>query len=166
MRHSSGRSTALAVGALDAQRELLHGHQAGPRPRMSKLSSPSQLQRRRRVVADELQRQHAHADQIGAVDALEAARDHGAHAEQPRSLGRPVARRAGAVLFAGDDDRRRAPLEVGASPRRRPSSAGRRAGCSRLPAAPSASAGNIRLRMRTLAKVPRIITSWCPRRAP
>jgi ribosomal protein L32E len=31
---------------------------------------------------------------------------------------------------------------------------------------PSASAGSIRLRMRTLAKVPRIITSWWPRRAP
>ena len=32
--------------------------------------------------------------------------------------------------------------------------------------APSAAAGSIRFLMRTLAKVPRIITSWLPRRAP
>src|SRR6266849_7018013 len=30
------------------------------------------------------QRQHTHADQIGAMDALEALADHGADAEQPR----------------------------------------------------------------------------------
>jgi hypothetical protein len=37
------------------------------------------------------------------VDALEAARDHGLHAQQLRALGRPVARRAGAVLLAAED---------------------------------------------------------------
>jgi hypothetical protein len=37
-----------------------------------------------------LQRQHAHADQVGAVDALEAFDDDGAHAEQQGALGRPV----------------------------------------------------------------------------
>jgi hypothetical protein len=39
----------------------------------------------------ELQRQHAHADQVAAVDALEAARDHRLDAEQLRALGGPVA---------------------------------------------------------------------------
>src|SRR5690606_24935467 len=43
----------------------------------------------------EYQRNDAHAHQIGAVDALEGLRDHGADAEQRRALGRPVARRAG-----------------------------------------------------------------------
>src|SRR5260370_24455719 len=40
------------------------------------------------------QRQHAHADEIGAMDALEALADHGADAEQPGFLRGPVARRA------------------------------------------------------------------------
>src|SRR5471030_1551504 len=60
------------------------------------------------VVADELQRQHAHADQVGAVDAFERAHDHGLHAQQLGALGGPVARRAGAVLFAAEHHRRRA----------------------------------------------------------
>ena len=38
------------------------------------------------------QRQHAHADEVGAVDALEALRDDGLHAEELRALRRPVAR--------------------------------------------------------------------------
>src|SRR5579862_9013425 len=40
----------------------------------------------------ELQRQHRHADEIGAMNALEAFDDHGAHAQELRALGRPVAR--------------------------------------------------------------------------
>jgi hypothetical protein len=67
--------------------------------RMPSDSTPSAL---------ELQRQHAHADQVGAVDALEAARDHRLHAEQLRALGRPVARRSGAVLLAAEHHGRRA----------------------------------------------------------
>jgi hypothetical protein len=35
---------------------------------------------------------HAHAYQIGAMDAFERLRDHRAHAEQNRALGSPVAR--------------------------------------------------------------------------
>ena len=56
----------------------------------------------------ELQRQHAHADQVAAVDALVALGDHRPHAQQPRSLGRPVARRAGAVFLAGQHEQRHA----------------------------------------------------------
>ena len=54
----------------------------------------------------EHQRQHAHADQIRAMDALEALRDHGADAEQTRALRRPVARGAGAVFLAGEHHER------------------------------------------------------------
>ena len=61
-----------------------------------------------RVLArGELAGQYAHADQVGAVDALEALGDHGLHAEQHRAFGGPVARRPGAVLLAGQHDQRR-----------------------------------------------------------
>ena len=46
------------------------------------------------------------------MDALVALGDHGAHAEQVRALGGPVARRAGAVLLAGEQDQRHALLAV------------------------------------------------------
>src|SRR5829696_9065745 len=69
-------------------------------------------ERRRRLALGELQRQHAHADQVGAVDALEGLRDHRAHAEQVGALGGPVARGARAVLGAGEHDQRRALLRV------------------------------------------------------
>ena len=49
-------------------------------------------------------------DEVRPVDPLERLGDHGADAEQQRALGRPVARRAGAVLLAGDDDERHALL--------------------------------------------------------
>src|SRR6185436_14824347 len=69
-------------------------------------------ERLRRVAARELQRQHAHADEVGAVDALEAARDHNLYSEEHGALRGPVARGAGAVLFAAEDDRRRAVGDV------------------------------------------------------
>src|SRR3546814_19944501 len=56
----------------------------------------------------ELERQHAHADQVRTVDALEALDDDGADAEQVRALRRPVARRSGAIFLAADDDQRSA----------------------------------------------------------
>ena len=65
-----------------------------------------ELQRLARHAAREFQRQHAHADQVGAVDALDAFGDHGAHAEEARAFRRPVARRAHAVILAADDDQR------------------------------------------------------------
>jgi len=39
----------------------------------------------------ELQRQHAHADEVAAVDAFEALRHDGFHAEKVRAFRRPVA---------------------------------------------------------------------------
>src|SRR5699024_6519238 len=63
-------------------------------------------------AVNEGQRQHAHADQVGAVDALVAFGNHGLDAEQARALGRPVARGAGAVFLAGNDNQRRAVVAV------------------------------------------------------
>src|SRR6266699_3039017 len=53
-----------------------------------------------RVAALELERQHAHADEVRAVDALEALHDHRAHPQEECAFGRPVARAARAVLLA------------------------------------------------------------------
>src|SRR5262245_15245565 len=55
----------------------------------------------------ELQRQHAHSDQVATVNPLEALGDDRSHAQQPRPLRRPIARAARAVLLAGDHDQRR-----------------------------------------------------------
>src|SRR5690606_4858370 len=62
---------------------------------------------RGRVAFEELQRQHAHADQVRAVNALVALRDDGLDAEQRRALRGPVARRACTILLAGQDQQRR-----------------------------------------------------------
>src|SRR5215203_5683098 len=64
------------------------------------------------LALGELQGQHAHADQVRAVDAFEALCDNGLDAEQERTLCRPVARRAGPVLLAGQDDERHILLAV------------------------------------------------------
>src|SRR5882672_495272 len=55
----------------------------------------------------ELQGQYAHADQVGAVNALEALGDHCLDSQQHRALGRPVARAAGTVFFPGENHQRR-----------------------------------------------------------
>ena len=52
----------------------------------------------------ELQRKHAHAHQIAAVNTLETAGNHRANSQQLRSLGSPVATRPGAVLLARKND--------------------------------------------------------------
>jgi hypothetical protein len=52
---------------------------------------PSSPRRRGVLAGQVLQRQHAHADEVGAVDALEALGEDRAHAQQERALGRPVA---------------------------------------------------------------------------
>ena len=54
------------------------------------------------------QRQHAHADQVRAMDALETLDDDRLDAEQQRALRRPVARRAGAVFLAAEHHQRHA----------------------------------------------------------
>src|SRR4029077_20404648 len=89
------------------QRNALEGavccHDLGDQP-LPRLQIAVQAADRDRLVALEAERlprgaflehqwDHAHADQVGAVDALERLRDHGADAEQGRALGGPVARR-------------------------------------------------------------------------
>src|SRR5690349_12147238 len=69
-------------------------------------------QRFSRFAAGELQRQHAHADEIGAVDPFEAFRDDRLDAQKLRAFGRPVARAAGAVFFAAEHDGRHALLLI------------------------------------------------------
>src|SRR5699024_11099356 len=59
-----------------------------------------------RLAGGELQRQDAHADEVRAVDALEALSDDGLDAEQLRALGGPVTRGSRAVLLATEDDQR------------------------------------------------------------
>ena len=76
-------------------------------PSTEKVSSPVRPSDSFDSPVHELQRQHAHADQVGAVDALVALGDDGADAEHERALGRPVTRRARAVLFAGEHEQRR-----------------------------------------------------------
>src|SRR5699024_8722023 len=63
-----------------------------------------QAQRLGVLALGELQGQHAHADEVRAVDALEALGDDDLDAEELGALGRPVAGGPGAVLLAGEDD--------------------------------------------------------------
>ena len=58
-------------------------------PSMSKISWPVRPRRFASFAGLKFQRQHAHADQIAAVDALEAFGDYRAHAEQSACLWRP-----------------------------------------------------------------------------
>ena len=88
----------------------LPGFRPGASPSTSSVSCPVRPSDVGALSGQELERHDAHADEVAAVDALEALRDHGAHAEQQRALRRPVARRAGAVLLARDHDQRHALL--------------------------------------------------------
>ena len=54
----------------------------------------------------ELEREDAHADEVGAVDAFEALRDDGLDAEEAGAFGGPVAAGAGAIFLSGEDDER------------------------------------------------------------
>ena len=115
---------ARPVGAGDLDRDLLARGELGDAEDGERLGA---VELRRRV--DELERDHAHADQVGAVDALIGLGDDRADAEQVGALRRPVAAGAGAIFLAGDDDERRARPPCRASPRRRSASA-RRSGCT------------------------------------
>src|SRR5215211_3075773 len=66
--------------------------------------APREAERLGALAFGELQREDPQHQQVRAVDPLVGLRDDGAHAEQVRPLGRPVARRARPVLLAGEDD--------------------------------------------------------------
>ncbi len=91
-----------AVGAADHELRIALRRERRIRHHVDRLVAP-QSKGLPGVRAPELQRQHAHAHEVGTVDALEAARDHRLDAQQLRALGRPVAAGAGAVLLAGED---------------------------------------------------------------
>ena len=101
-----------AVGAVDDQRHVLLRHQLAIDTIDVEGFAAVQPQRADAVAILELQRQHAHADQVRAVDALEAAGDDRPDSEQHGALGRPVARRAGAVFLASQHHGRNALLQV------------------------------------------------------
>src|SRR5690242_9750343 len=65
-----------------------------------------QAERLRVLPGRVLERQDSHTDEVRAVDALERLRDHGSDTQEERTLRRPVARRSGSVLLAGEHDRR------------------------------------------------------------
>ena len=163
-------SSGVSIRAIATISRLVPSARRDPRPCTSPpgLRLVAHAERRRSVSrpvsfsdaafspSRKLQRQHAHVDEIAAMDALEALREHRLDAEQQRALRRPVARRARAVFLAGDDHQRHA-APRGTSPTRRRSSSPRPSGSSVVqpPSVPGASW----LRRRMLANVPRIITS-------
>ena len=59
-------------------------------------------------AVSKLQRQHAHSDEIGAVDSFVAGGQYGSDAQQVGSLGGPIAGRPGSVFGSGEHDERRA----------------------------------------------------------
>ncbi len=61
----------------------------------------------------ELQRQHTHADQIGAVNTLEPFCSNHFDARQPDAFGRPVTGRALPIVGTGNDDQRLLARHVG-----------------------------------------------------
>ena len=65
-----------------------------------------QFERGRGLAGRELQRDDAHADQVGPVDALEGLGDDRAHTQQAGALGRPVPRGTRAVLLAAEHHQR------------------------------------------------------------
>jgi hypothetical protein len=69
-------------------------------PVMVKLQSPVEAQAVAVLPFLELQRQHAHADKVRAVNAFKAFDNDRLDAEQVGALRRPVARRSGAIFLA------------------------------------------------------------------
>jgi hypothetical protein len=88
---AGGEVEAAAVLALGGDGDGLAGEQLGGHLDVVRLAT-REPELFGVLTVREDQWQHAHADQVGAVDALEALGDDGADAEQQRALGRPVAR--------------------------------------------------------------------------
>src|SRR5262245_36352448 len=104
-QHLDGR--ALAVEAADLHCQLLARLEARQLPNSYRFVA-FEPERLPGLPVLEHERKHSHADEIGAMDALERLSDHGAHAQEPGTLGGPVAAGAGAVLLAGEYHERHA----------------------------------------------------------
>src|SRR5207244_4548730 len=81
-------------------------------PRDRELLAPGEAEGLAALTIPVLERQDPHHQEVRAVDPLVALGDHGSHAQEVRPLCRPVARRARAVLLAGEDDERHALGEI------------------------------------------------------
>src|SRR5699024_1224332 len=99
--HTRGNDADHAVehdgGAVVLRRRDLDGRRGRPLVELSDTLDGESLgavesQRLSRFAGGELQRQDAHADEVRAVDALEALGDDGLDTEQLRALGGPVTR--------------------------------------------------------------------------
>ena len=93
---------AVAAGGDDAHRPALR--HAGLHALESEQLRSIQPELAPALAFAKAQRQDAHADQVGPVDALERFGDDGLHAQQRRALGRPVAAAARAVFLAAQHD--------------------------------------------------------------
>jgi hypothetical protein len=123
---------------------------------------PGEANRRGRLAGQEFERQDTHPDQVRAMDPLIALGDDRADAQQGGPFRRPISRGPRAVLPTSQNDEWDALVPI---PHRSVVDelllAIREVNRVR-PSLPSMS----RFLSRTLPKVPRIITSWCPRQAP
>src|SRR5882672_8898877 len=95
---------ARVAAVVDPYGELLAPRDARRQPFDRVALAPRKPEALARLAVGELQRQHAHPDQVAAMDPLEALRDYRPHAEQLRALGGPIARASRAILLARDHD--------------------------------------------------------------
>src|SRR5690606_23633005 len=85
-----GEAVAAAVRTPDRHRQLLSRLQVGRQAANVQHLVAGQPQGVTVLAVEELQGQHAHADQVGTVDALETLGDHRPDAQQGGALGGPV----------------------------------------------------------------------------
>src|SRR5436190_2247424 len=110
--HDDGDFVGRSGAAMNPQRGLLHRTQSAFDADDVERLRAVERQRLRARSFVELQRENAHADEVGAVNALEALGDDGADAEEARAFGGPIAGTAGAVFLSCDHDERRLRLHV------------------------------------------------------
>src|SRR3990170_1174269 len=104
----AAKRMALSIDPLPLRRDLdLLPRRDRPRePSDREGLRPGEPERCRGLPIQELQGQHAHPDEVAAVDPLVALGDHGPHPEKRRPLGGPVPGRPAAVLLARQHDER------------------------------------------------------------
>src|SRR5262249_14238955 len=96
------------AGAMNDQRDILLGLDPIAQSDDIEGFRAEEVERVRADAFIELKWQHAHSDQVAAMNPLEALSDDRAHAQQARAFRRPIARTARAVFLTGDHDQRRA----------------------------------------------------------
>ena len=108
MRQISGTCFDRAVGSGDLGLQHLARLQPVARPRMVTVSSPLRPSVCQDVPSSKTSGSTPMPTRLERWMRSKLSAIDGAHAEQPRALGRPVARGAGAVFLAGEDDQRHA----------------------------------------------------------